>query len=118
MSWNLTNCFYCISQNQSDDYSCAPHPSQPNVGICDKKGSSACIPISGTQGNYNLDTQGPVDNISSYLNSSNFFEVTQDMDGNPGSQFEYILDYPATCKEPIKPQLSYDEMRQSMGMRF
>ena len=32
-----SNCFYCISQNQSDKYTCAPHPSQDGVGICDKR---------------------------------------------------------------------------------
>ena len=39
------------------------------------------------------------------------------MDGNPPEDYDNILDFPANCKPPIDPQLSYDEMRRAMGMR-
>ena len=32
-----SNCFYCISKSNSDDYNCKNHPDHPKIGVCDKK---------------------------------------------------------------------------------
>ena len=53
--------------------------------------------------------------MSNYINSSKYYPVTQGMDGNPPTKYENIMDYPATCKPPIDPQLTYDEMRLARG---
>ena len=113
------NCFYCISQSTNQNFECQPpSASHPDIGICEKRYTSACLPISGTENNYQVDTRGPNRNLSNYLESSNFFEVTRNMSGNPGSNFEHILEHPTSCKPPIKRELSYEEMREAMGMRF
>lgn len=121
-------CFYCISGRSSDNYSCSQHPehpgvpndpSNPKIGICDKKNIGACLPISGTEGSYNVDHTGPINNMSLYAATSNYLEVNKEnprtFNGN-SRDFDNILEYPSTCKPPIKPVLSYSEMRRTMGL--
>tara|TARA_B100000963_G_C22606619_1_gene662816 strand:+ start:73 stop:1149 length:1077 start_codon:yes stop_codon:yes gene_type:complete len=110
-----SSCFYCVSGNQSENYTCRDS-NNPNIGVCDKKFSSACIPISGTQGNYVLNNDDPVQNIDNYLNSGNYYPVTNNVGENIPPSYSNILEHPATCKPPIDPVMTLNNRRNAMGM--
>ena len=66
-----------------------------------------------------MDHTGPINNMSLYAATSNYLEVNKNnprtFNGN-SINFDNILEYPATCKPPIKPTLSYSEIRRAMGL--
>ena len=118
-SCNLNSkCFYCISTSKNENYDCNAHPKFGSIGLCETKNTSACLPISGEEGSYKVDFDGPKnnDNMTNYYGtSSKYYNVSSNMSGNPGNKFTTYLEHPKTCKGKLDPVLTYEEMRQAMN---
>ena len=118
-SCNLNSkCFYCISTSKNENNDCTAHPTFGSIGLCETKNTSACLPISGEEGSYKVDFDGPKnnDNMTNYYGtSSKYYNVSSNMSGNPGNKFTTYLEHPKTCKGKLDPVLTYEEMRQGMN---
>ena len=118
-SCNLNSkCFYCISTSKNENNDCTAHPTFGSIGLCETKNTSACLPISGEEGSYKVDFDGPKnnDNMTNYYGtSSKYYNVSSNMSGNPGNKFTTYLEHPNTCKGKLDPVLTYEEMRQAMN---
>ena len=108
---NDKNCFVCQSDYAGNNYSCKKHPVYGNIGVCDKKGASACVPLYKKGGKLMTDTVGPFRDIQPYQSSKDYYDVNSlKLEDDEG--LSHILEYPNKCKGPIDAEYTYDERYQ------